>query len=264
MPSKVNELAHILKESSGAGRTADTSTVKKYLNVIIAYTGVDPKVPVSKDSLPDRLLTKHHQGFQNVVTGRLLCPVGLAWDNEDVQRRIRSGKRKVIASDFPSFCYPSGAFNEAKMEEGLFRGSACIKAAQAIFTGPSSCTPSRDRASTRAGNAERAGIVSMTPRSIAYVLCQLRFGLSSVQNWTWKDGSFNLEQFYWNAIEAIEESPQFKEDLIEFWDDEIFGAGGSDAPDPGDDDGDLESTNHAEKVPSMLSRLKAQRAANLA
>ena len=45
---------------------------------------------------------------------------------------------------------------------------------------------------------------------------------------------------------------------------EIFGAGGSDAPDPGDDDGDLESTNHAEKVPSMLSRLKAQRAANLA
>ncbi len=72
-----------LKDASSAGRTADTSTLKKNLNIVITYTGVDPKQPVPKDDLPEQSISKHHLGFHNSVTGRLLCPVGLLWEDDE-------------------------------------------------------------------------------------------------------------------------------------------------------------------------------------
>ncbi|KAJ7098879.1 hypothetical protein C8R44DRAFT_747953 [Mycena epipterygia] len=55
----------------------------------------------------------------------------------------------------------------------------------------------------KAGNAALNGVTSLTGRDVAYVACQLRFALSSQQNWNNMDGTFSYPDFYWTVVDIL-------------------------------------------------------------
>ncbi|KIK31509.1 hypothetical protein CY34DRAFT_103188, partial [Suillus luteus UH-Slu-Lm8-n1] len=62
----------------------------------------------------------------------------------------------------------------------------------------------------------------VTPRSIAYIICQVRFGLSSVTSWRTVDGDFDYVQFWRTIVDFFERPPGREarhrvDKLLEWW-----------------------------------------------
>ncbi|KAG1902224.1 uncharacterized protein F5891DRAFT_949338, partial [Suillus fuscotomentosus] len=55
-----------------------------------------------------------------------------------------------------------------------------------------------------------ASIINMkkvTPRAIAYIVCQVHFALSSITSWCTVDGDFDYEAFWCNILDFFEDVP---------------------------------------------------------
>ncbi|KAG2132195.1 hypothetical protein BD769DRAFT_1386482 [Suillus cothurnatus] len=68
----------------------------------------------------------------------------------------------------------------------------------------------------------------VTPRSIAYIACLVRFSLSSVTSWRSVDGDFDYVQFWRTIVDFFERPPgrdaQRRVDrLLEWWSRKVFG-----------------------------------------
>ncbi|KAG0699177.1 hypothetical protein DFH29DRAFT_877484 [Suillus ampliporus] len=76
-----------------------------------------------------------------------------------------------------------------------------------------------------------ASIINMrkvTPRAIAYIMCQVRFALSGVSSWRTVDGDFDYEIFWTNIVAFFEVVPgpvtRCRVDkLLEWWTRKVFG-----------------------------------------
>ncbi|KIK32008.1 hypothetical protein CY34DRAFT_102386, partial [Suillus luteus UH-Slu-Lm8-n1] len=115
--------------------------------------------------------------------------------------------------------------NPDDLEEGLFKSKILVQGYKAIFTSPSSAKDvegdgdgadviqnnRRARKSFSGLKVKKhvAQIIKMrkvTPRSIAYVACQVRFALSSVTSWRSVDGDFDYVQFWQTIVDFFEKS----------------------------------------------------------
>ncbi|KAI9566154.1 hypothetical protein HD554DRAFT_2315774 [Boletus coccyginus] len=197
---------------------------------------------------PDAAIPRLHprdkagQGFHNYVTGHLLCPVEYDWDNAEVRKMIQQWDRDVpiTAYSWPCFLFPTGGYDPADANKGLFRGELLVKAYKLVFMGPSSVESTEDvpseiagnkrqrvDASTRRHNAQLAGMKQVTPRSIAYIAVQLRFALSSCGTWRLDDDLFSLAVFYNMIIKWFEmmyqDDKELVDNLIWWWNKEVFG-----------------------------------------
>ncbi|THU86734.1 hypothetical protein K435DRAFT_842780 [Dendrothele bispora CBS 962.96] len=122
-----------------------------------------------------------------------------------------------------AFLYSINDYDPEKMWSGLFRGPLLIFAYRAIFTSPSSALGEKS-APTKSGNAKIHGVFEVSVESIAYVSAQVRFALCTKHSWTKEDGVFNLEAFYFFVLDLmLKAPPQWREDLLEFWNDAVFG-----------------------------------------
>ncbi|KAG2122168.1 hypothetical protein BD769DRAFT_1389800 [Suillus cothurnatus] len=121
------------------------------------------------------------------------------------------------------------------------------KAFKAIFTSPSSAREAdgdgdgadileNNRCARRKSEQTKvktcvSSIINMkkvTPRAIAYVVCQVRFALSSVSSWRTVDGDFNYEVFWNNIVDFFKDVPgpatkRKVDKLLEWWTRKIFG-----------------------------------------
>ncbi|KAG2109689.1 uncharacterized protein F5147DRAFT_772974 [Suillus discolor] len=181
-----------IKRGADAARGDDTSTLKD-------------------------LIATWLRGFAHDICGNLLCPAEWDWnDNRD-------------------------------LEKGLFKSKILIQAFKAIFTSPSSAREAdgngngadileNNRCACRALNQVKvkmcvASIINMrkvTPRSIAYIVCQVHFALSSVSSWRTIDGDFDYEGFWNNIVDFFEEVPgpvarHRVTKLLEWWTRKVFG-----------------------------------------
>lgn len=68
------------------------------------------------------------------------------------------------------------------------------------------------------------------------------------------DGEFDMEQFYWNVVDVFEDSGEFGDELLAWWDRAVFGTSRSDLAKGG-------KQLAVPSQPSSISLLKAQRAA---
>ncbi|KAG1904138.1 uncharacterized protein F5891DRAFT_1184315 [Suillus fuscotomentosus] len=202
-----------------------------------------PNPPVNPDD-------KYCRGFVNDSCGRLLCPTELDWNNPTVRTGIRDRADGYVVTEmsWPAFLYEQYTADQNDLEKGLFKSTLLLQAFKAIFTSPSSAREVAGdgdadnviQANRRANKDSHFGkkvkthvaqIIKMhtvTPRSIAYVSCQLRFALSSVNSWRSIDGDFDYIPFWQNIVDFFERPPgrtaqQNVKRLLAWWTRKVFG-----------------------------------------
>ncbi|KIK36036.1 hypothetical protein CY34DRAFT_95144, partial [Suillus luteus UH-Slu-Lm8-n1] len=210
----------MLKAGADGARGDDTSKLK---TLIAEWVNREfkPDPPVDPDD-------KHSRGFINDACGRLLCPAELDWSNPVVRAGIRDRSDGYIVTDlsFPTFLYEKYTTNPEDLEEGLFKGKILIQGYKAVFTSPSSAKDIegdgdgldviQNNRHARRSSCELkvkkhvAQIINMekvTARSITYIVCQVRFALSSVTSWRAFDGDFDYVQFWQTVVDFFERPP---------------------------------------------------------
>ncbi|KAG2737341.1 hypothetical protein P692DRAFT_201733363, partial [Suillus brevipes Sb2] len=224
-----------LKKGADAARGDDTSSLK---DLVAGW--------VNQEFRPSPLIRpddKHSRGFSSDVCGKLLCPSEWDWDQTRVKAGIRDRTTEFIVSEnsWPLFMYENYTVNPENLEEGFLKSKLLVLAFKAIFTSPSSAKEvdgnsdgadiieNHRRAGRKSDQAKVktcvASIINMrkvTPRTIAYIVCQVRFALSGVSSWRTVDGDFDYEAFWSNIVAFFEVVPgpvtrRRVDKLLEWW-----------------------------------------------
>ncbi|KAG1733769.1 hypothetical protein EDD22DRAFT_960178 [Suillus occidentalis] len=235
------DMLKMLRQGADAARGDDTSKLKPLVSEWVNRE-FKPDPPVDPDD-------KYSRGFINDACGRLLCPSELDWNNSTVKAGIRDRADGYTVTDmsFPAFVYEKYTANPDDLEDGLFKGKILLQAFKAVFTSPSSAkdvegdgdgadviiSNRRARKSFNTIKVKKhvAQIIKMekvTPRSIAYIVCQVRFALSSVTSWRSIDGDFDYVHFWRIIVDFFEKPPGRDarlraEKLLEWWTRKVFG-----------------------------------------
>ncbi|KAG2737591.1 hypothetical protein P692DRAFT_201732954, partial [Suillus brevipes Sb2] len=210
-----------LRQGADSARGDDTSKLKSLVADWI-NRDLKPAFPVDPED-------KYCRGFVSDVCGRLLCPTELDWNSPVVKAGIRDRIDGYVVTEmsWPAFLYEKYTADQENLEEGLFKSTLLLQAFKAIFTSPSSARDvagdgdaaniieanrraKKDVFSSKKVKTHVAQIIKMhtvTPRSIAYVSCQLRFALSSVTSWRSVDGDFDYILFWKNIVDFFERAP---------------------------------------------------------
>ncbi|KIK36861.1 hypothetical protein CY34DRAFT_16094 [Suillus luteus UH-Slu-Lm8-n1] len=240
-----NDYCHMLKklrQGADGARGDDTSKLKSLVADWVNRE-LKPNPPVDPED-------KHCRGFVNDACGRLLCPAELDWNDPTVRAGVRDRGEGYVVTEmsWPVFLYAKYTADMDNLEEGLFRSTLLLQAFKAIFTSPSSAKEiagdgdganviennrraKRNFETSRKVKTHVAQIIKMhkvTPRSIAYVACQLRFALSSVSSWCSVDGDFDYVPFWQAIVDFFEKPPgrtarQKVEQLLAWWTRKVFG-----------------------------------------
>ncbi|KAG2082405.1 hypothetical protein BD769DRAFT_1376428, partial [Suillus cothurnatus] len=179
---------------------------------------------------------KHSRGFINDACGRLLCLAEFDWKNPVVKAGIRDRLEGYIVTDmsFLAFLYDKYQTNPDNLEEGLFKGKILLQGYKAVFTSPSSAKDIEGDGDGDGADKSFAGVKvkkhvaqiikmkKVTPHSIAYIACQVRFVLSSVNSWRSIDGDFDYIQFWQAIVDFFEKAPgreahRWVDKLLEWW-----------------------------------------------
>ncbi|KAG6818233.1 hypothetical protein H0H93_006629, partial [Arthromyces matolae] len=156
---------------------------------------VHPNVDKSNKSL---------RGWGHPQCAAALCPIELS-PTQEMFANIEAGNIVVTADQFPRFLYPDEhVYDQNDVYSGLLRGHFCLRVAKHIFQGPSAAHEAPGWSRGKNGNAALSGVTSMTPRSIAYVVVQARFCISSSSQWGSWDKNFDYAKFYWNIVDIFE------------------------------------------------------------
>ncbi|KAG1847314.1 hypothetical protein DFJ58DRAFT_730196 [Suillus subalutaceus] len=137
---------------------------------------------------------KHHQGFINDASGKLLCPSEWCWEDPVVRAGIRDCTTTFIVSEnlWPSFLYETYKADTTNLECGLFKSKLLVMGFKAIFTSPSSANEvdvdgdgadviennrraqrCSDQAKVKTCIASIIGMRKVTPCTIVYAACQV-------------------------------------------------------------------------------------------
>ncbi|KAJ7815854.1 hypothetical protein B0H14DRAFT_3744970 [Mycena olivaceomarginata] len=148
---------------------------------------LEPPLPNKKEKI--------HRGLAHPAFARALTP--MVWEaNESTWTEIVEGEKQITADQLPIFIFP------------------CAQAAKAIYMGPDAALEGDGYHKGKPGNASIIGMTSFTPRTIAGVVTQVRFALSSKQDWSKRDGEFDYEAFFWMVHDLLFEDTDLADDII--------------------------------------------------
>ncbi|KAG2750658.1 hypothetical protein P692DRAFT_20729385 [Suillus brevipes Sb2] len=200
------------KGASGA-RGDDTKTLKSAVLDWISPKGEAIQPPLHRNSKIDR-------GFNHELTGSLLCPAGLDWNDLQTKENLRSGEMLVCGDQWPIFVYASQTYDPDDPWCGLLRSR--LLAYKHVFTSPSSVE--KEPKATRSGNARLHGMSSVTIASIAYIATQVRFALSSSSVFSRTDTATDSETFYHSVLDLLEDPDESREvdELLMWWNRQVF------------------------------------------
>ncbi|KAK7054047.1 hypothetical protein R3P38DRAFT_2854215 [Favolaschia claudopus] len=208
-------------------RSADTSTCKKGVALWLLEdptAALDPPLASVKD--------KTHRGLAHPAFARALTPMD--WEATDsVWQQVLEGERQLLSDQLPRFIFPcSQEFPVGKplddpawgaVLEHACKGEVCLRSAKAIFMGPDAALEGDGYHKGKPGNASIIGMKTFTPRIIAGVITQVRFALSSRQDWIKLDGDFDYEEFFW-TIYGLFDDQDLADNIIALWNKVVFGA----------------------------------------
>ncbi|KAG0697117.1 hypothetical protein DFH29DRAFT_984409 [Suillus ampliporus] len=197
------EMLHVgelIGKGAAGARGDDTKTLKSAVLDWISPKGEAIQPPLHRNSKIDR-------GFNHELTGSLLCPAGLDWNDPQTKENLRSGEMLVCGDQWPIF-YPWC---------GLLRSRLLVCAYKHVFTSPSSVE--REPKATRSGNARLHGMNSVTIASVAYIATQVRFALSSSSVFSRTDTTTDSEMFYHSLLDLLEDPEECQEvdELLTWW-----------------------------------------------
>ncbi|KAG2129689.1 uncharacterized protein EDB93DRAFT_1095331, partial [Suillus bovinus] len=155
-------------------------------------------------------------GFNHDLTGFLLCPVGLDWNDSHPDSSfcpsLSIGLKKIYEVTYDS----EDPWN------GLLRSRLLVCAYKLIFTSPSSVE--KEPKATQSSNARLHGMNSVTATSIAYIATQVRFALSSSSVFLRTNTTTDSETFYHSLLDLLEDPDESKEvdKLLMWWNCQVF------------------------------------------
>ncbi|KAK7470278.1 hypothetical protein VKT23_001710 [Stygiomarasmius scandens] len=264
-----------LEQGANAARNDDVNNAKEE---IVDWLNARPNPPHP----PLARKTRVGRGFRNLVTGRLLCPIDLDWNDAQTRADIQRRKLSVNKTEY-FFCiralYHREVGDPNDVEGGFLKGELLVKMFKLVFTSASSndevstngfedseidndnddCDepPAKRRRPTRKNVAQLLNMTSVTPRAIAYTAVMLRFALSDAKSWG-SDRSFNYEGFYNAIVDYFEDvkpdsdEQQSVKELLEWWNRKIF---------PDCDDNASTSSKPLQDFKNILAAQRAAKAA---
>ncbi|KAG6905070.1 hypothetical protein DXG01_005291 [Tephrocybe rancida] len=169
-------------------------------------------------------LDKQEWGLRHPLTGALLCPVNLDWDDPLTQEAIKAGSFKSLAWGWLSFVYAWGlSLDPENMWEGFFRSPLLVAAYKRIFTSRSSLYVQMQlNGSTQPGDCCLYGMVHVTPCLIAYIAMQFKvhFALGSCRLFTLNNALTSSRKLYESMATFFDCSSNDVEmrELLAWWD----------------------------------------------
>jgi hypothetical protein len=188
-----------IQKGIASARSDDTKSLKGVVLDWITPRDTPLHPPLSRN-------IKMTRGFHHPVTGALLCPAGLDWNDAElvlllvrilfiplicwfrVRAKLSSGEMAVRGDQWPMVVYANQEYDPEEPWEGLFRSQllvwvgmysfsfvvahCCLQAYKHIFTSPTSVE--KEVKATRSGNARIHGMTRVTTASLAYVATQVR------------------------------------------------------------------------------------------
>ncbi|KAF8332946.1 hypothetical protein F5887DRAFT_1063780 [Amanita rubescens] len=208
-------IADLIQKGMSSARSDDTKSLKGVVLDWITPRDKPLNPPLSRS-------VKTNRGFNHPVTGALLCPAGLDWNDPETRTKLTSGQLAVKGDQWPLILYAKQEFDSEDPWDGLFRSELLVWAFKHIFTSPSSVE--KENKATRSGNARIHGMTRVTTASLAYVATQLRFALSSTSVFSRSDTSTDSERFYESVCDFLNDPDEKNEvtDLLSWWDCQVF------------------------------------------
>lgn len=232
-------VADLIQKGISTSRSDDTKSLKGVVLEWITPRDTPLLPPLARN-------VKTNRGFHHSVTGNLLCPAGLNWNDPEVRTKLSSGELAVRGDQWPLLVYANQEFDPEDPWNGLFRSRLLVWAFKHIFTSPSSVE--KEVKATRSGNARIHGMTRTTTASLAYIATQLRFALSSSSVFCRTDTSTDSERFYESVLDFLDHPDEQNEvrDLLNWWNCQVFPS--------------HVSREHTITGTSALARLKEKRA----
>ncbi|KAG1803417.1 uncharacterized protein BJ212DRAFT_1449907 [Suillus subaureus] len=216
MAGEEEDVIHV-GELMGKGASSawgnNTKTLKSAILEWLVPRGQPLIPPLSRNIKSDR-------GLNHEVTGALLCPAGLDWSNPETKQSLKSGKTVVHGDQWPMFLYFGYIYDPEAPWQGLLRSK--MLGFKHIFTSPSSVE--KEPKATCSGNVYLHGMKSVTKGSLAYIVTQVQFALSSSSVFSHTDTVTDSENFYHSILDLLEDPDEIEEvtDLMTWWTHRIF------------------------------------------
>ncbi|KAG1893129.1 uncharacterized protein F5891DRAFT_1196751 [Suillus fuscotomentosus] len=210
---EIIHVGELIGRGAAGARGDDTKTLKSAVLDWVTPKGEAIQPPLHHNSKIDC-------GFNHPLTGSLLCPAGLDWNDPQTKENLRSGEILVCGDQWPIFLYAHHIYDPEDPWCGLLRSR--LLAYKHVFTSPSSVD--REPKATRSGNARLHGMKSVTIASIAYIATQVQFALSSSSVFSRTDTTTDSEMFYHSFLDLLEDPEEFKEvdELLTLWNRQVF------------------------------------------
>ncbi|KAG1759294.1 hypothetical protein EDD22DRAFT_782780 [Suillus occidentalis] len=212
---EVLHVGELIGKGASSARGEDTKSLKPVVIDWIVPAGDVVVPPLPRNS-------KITRGFNHPLTGRLLCPAELDWNDPETKQKLQSGEIAVSGDQWPLFLYANEAYDPDDPWNGLLRSRLLINAFRHVFTSPSSVE--KEPKATRAGNARLHGMTAVTAPSVAYIATQVRFAICSSSVFSRTDTTTDSETFYHSLLDLLEDTDERREvqDLMVWWNRQIF------------------------------------------
>ncbi|OBZ79047.1 hypothetical protein A0H81_01500 [Grifola frondosa] len=275
-PSK---LAREIKEFKDYGSGARRDYIVAYNALITHFPCLKRMVPglqrsvdevefftdfIKKFPRADR--NKANRGFMDPCTGRLLISRGLRenFDKDPAffNRLVLRGKIFVLSGDYPSYLYSEENHIEGKTLSGILEGPLLVQVLlPSHLHRQEHCTggPWNPARCITQVVAAKNDMTRVTPASIAYVACLVRFCLSAQTEWCVTDGDFSYETYYGYLVELFDDA-DFAVPVLKWWNRMVFGVTTEHEIQSDGEDTYL-VTRHTE---TAASKVRAERKARLA
>ncbi|KAI0362803.1 hypothetical protein OH77DRAFT_1417095 [Trametes cingulata] len=221
----VTRISAALLSGGNAARSDDTRSIKIAIIEWLSDSLKQAKVVLHPTN-------KSQRGFNNPVTGRLLCPIVLDYADESIRKLLETHQatidgQPVNGSHWPVFAFDEQRYNPAMPWESFLRGRLVVQGFRHIFTSPSSAVADDARDAnrgTRTGNAAIHGMTKVTPGSIIYSATQVHFALSSATVFNKNNRKNDSIIFYRSLIDFFEDARLAAPvaDLLEWWNRTVF------------------------------------------
>ncbi|KAF7323990.1 hypothetical protein MKEN_00620700 [Mycena kentingensis (nom. inval.)] len=254
--SALKQTLRIIQESTNAGKHADTSLARTFIEKCIP---LDPKQPLSPAF---HLETKADRGFKHPETRRLLIPQSqlhkLDEPDSAFVNQLRSAESHAFKwTDSPALMYDQEKVDPKDIWAGILCNAVPIRLLRAFLHGKSKAFVAVRR--VKGSTAERSGIKKVTPHLIAYAHIHAYFACSTAEKWTDIVDAFDLEAWYDDIIDLLkDEEDEFVQAILAYWNKEVFGT--EPEEEQLDQPEEPDTTSNAARLRAALAARKAQRA----
>ncbi|KAI0083360.1 hypothetical protein BDY19DRAFT_998650 [Irpex rosettiformis] len=231
-------VVEMIDDTARSARSDDTTGLKQPgLNYILLdlTKDDDPTGELSRSLLA--ATEKSQRGFNNLLTGKLLCPHRYsdvyAADPARTCQKFLTGALPCKASLLPTFLY-GGPYNPDDKYEGLLRGPLCVRVYKHIFKGPSTAGNGMavNQQNRRKNQAQLMGLQRTTPRTIAYAVVQARHMLNQQADWCIVDDQFDSNELFDMTVVLLECDETVNTltrtwitNTLDWWDRQVFNKG---------------------------------------